>query len=66
MDPWHQLDHLKLPKLNDTKKMLMYKVHYYMQVYRLQGKLIFDCVLIYKTCVCLQYVLFFDKCGGGV
>ena len=66
MDPWHKLDHLKLPKLNDIEQMLISKVHSYMRVYRLQGKLIFYCVLIYKTCVCLQYVLFFEKGGGGV
>ena len=52
MDPWHKLDHLKLPKLNDIEQMLISKVHSYMRVYRLQGKLIFYCVLVYKTCVC--------------
>ena len=53
-DPWHQLDHLKLTKLNDIDLMLPSKVHSYMRVYMLQGKLIFNCVPIYKTYVCLQ------------
>ena len=66
MGTCHQLDHLQLQKFNGTEKMLISKVHSYMQVYRLQGKLIFDCVLIYKTSVYLQYVLFFAKLGGGV
>ena len=40
--------------------------HSYMKACSLQRKFIFDCILIYKTCICLQYVLFFHKGGGGV
>ena len=55
MYTWHQLDHLKLPKWNDTKQILISNVHYYIRVYRLQGKLIFYYVFIYKTCLCSQW-----------
>ena len=30
INPWHQLDYLKLPKLNEIKKMIISKVHSYM------------------------------------
>ena len=40
--------------------------HSYMKACSLQRKFIFDCILIYKTCICLQYVFFFHKGGGGV
>ena len=46
--------------------MLISKVHSYMPAYRLQGKLIFDCVIIYRTFGCPQYVLFFNKGGGSI
>ena len=37
MNPWPRLDHLKLPRLNDIKQMLIATVHPYMRVYRLEG-----------------------------
>ena len=65
MDPWHKLDHLKLPKLNDIEQMLISKVHSYMRVYRLQGKFILSMYSFTKLLV-LTICVFFEKGGGGV